>query len=76
VIALEVLAAASPLPSSLPNVRYNAELTAGGLSELGLSHIPPQPVEAIDSVEHVADLEEIGKAVADKSVRESHFERF
>jgi len=57
-------------------MRYNAELTQRGLGELGLGHIRPEDVEELDSVEHVAELQQVGKAVAEKDVRESHFARF
>ena len=63
-------------PKLFTYMRYNAELTQRGLGELGLGHIRPEDVEELDSVEHVAELQQVGKAVAEKDVRESHFARF
>jgi hypothetical protein len=46
------------------------------LAQLGLSHIRPEDVEALDSVEYIAELEQVGRAVAEQDVKEGHFERF
>ncbi len=56
-------------------VRYNAELTLGGLKKLGLSGIKPEHVQQLDSVEHITELQQVGQAVA-KSVTLEHFARF
>lgn len=56
-------------------VRYNAELTADGLKKLGLPGIKPEHVQQLDSVEHIPDLQQVGRAVA-KSVKSEHFSRF
>jgi patatin-like phospholipase/acyl hydrolase len=64
------------VPKLFTYMRYNAELTERGLGRLGLSHIRPEDVEALDSVEHIAELQQVGKAVAEKDVQESHFEQF
>ena len=63
-------------PKLFTYMRYNAELSGRGLAQLGLSHIRPEDVEALDSVEHIAELEQVGRAVAEQDVKESHFERF
>jgi patatin-like phospholipase/acyl hydrolase len=63
-------------PKLFTYMRYNAELSGGGLAQLGLSHIRPEDVEALDSVEHIAELEQVGRAVAEQDVKEGHFERF
>lgn len=46
------------------------------MAQLGLSHIRPEDVEALDSVEHIAELQQVGRAVAERDVKGSHFERF
>lgn len=56
-------------------VRYNAELSAEGLGALGLGTIKPEHVQKLDSVEHVGDLQRVGKAVA-KKVKPAHFSGF
>ena len=63
-------------PKLFTYMRYNAELSGRGLAQLGLSHIRPEDVEALDSVEHIAELEQVGRAVAELDVKEGHFERF
>jgi len=56
-------------------MRYNAELTKDGLSRLGLSGIKPEDVQKLDSVDHIAQLQEIGIAVA-KNIKMDHFQGF
>lgn len=56
-------------------VRYNAELSAEGLKALGLADVKPENVQKLDSVEHVGDLQRVGKAVARK-VKPEHFAGF
>lgn len=62
-------------PKLFTYVRYNAELTRGGLDALGLAHIQPEDVQALDSVAHIAELQTLGKAVAGR-VQAAHFEGF
>ncbi|HEY9198011.1 MAG TPA: patatin-like phospholipase family protein [Gammaproteobacteria bacterium] len=62
-------------PKLFTYVRYNAELTRGGLDALGLGDIQPKDVQALDSVAHIAELQTLGKAVAGK-VQAAHFEGF
>jgi predicted acylesterase/phospholipase RssA len=47
-------------------VRYNAELTANGLEELGLAGLDPKKVARLDAVDRLDDLQEIGRAVASR----------
>jgi hypothetical protein len=56
-------------------LRYNAELSAGGLNGLGLGHLKPENVQQMDSVDHIPEMQEVGAAVA-KSVRIEHFDGF
>lgn len=56
-------------------VRYNAELSAEGLTKLGLSGIKPEHVQQLDSTEHIKELQEVGQAVA-KQVKLEHFSKF
>ena len=57
-------------------LRYNAELTPEGLKALGLSGIEPKNVHKLDSVDHIADLQRIGKAIGSMKVKEGHFAMF
>ena len=56
-------------PKLFTYLRYNAELTFKGLAALGLPHIRPEEVQKIDSVEHIDDLQLIGRTVAQKRVK-------
>src|SRR5262245_19473942 len=53
-------------------VRYNAELTRGGLDQVGCTNIEPQQVQKLDAIDSIPALREVGKAVADRKVHEDH----
>lgn len=63
-------------PKLFTYMRYNAELSADGLQALGLPTIRPEIVQQMDSVEHMAELRAVGKAVAARRVRKEHFAGF
>jgi len=63
-------------PKLFTYLRYNAELTRKGLDALGLRDINPADVQQLDSVDHVADLQRVGKAVAEQKVKAEHFAGF
>jgi predicted acylesterase/phospholipase RssA len=65
-------------PKLFTYMRYNAELTQEGFDQLGLaaSGIQPEDVQALDSVEHIAQMQTVGKAVAEKEVNSEHFRGF
>jgi uncharacterized protein len=63
-------------PKLFTYVRYNAELTTAGLAALGLPGIVPEHVQQMDSVDHINELQEVGKAVAAKRVSKDHFAGF
>jgi predicted acylesterase/phospholipase RssA len=53
------------LPSKLfTYARHSTDLTAAALSDLGLGHVDARRVAKLDSYRHVAELREIGEAVA------------
>jgi hypothetical protein len=52
------------------------ELSGAGLSKLGLNSIKPENVQRSDSVEHLDDLQVIGKAVGKEQVKVEHFAQF
>jgi patatin-like phospholipase/acyl hydrolase len=56
-------------------VRYNAELSREGLDALGLQQINPAHVQQMDSVDHIAEMQEVGRAVGVKVAME-HFNGF
>ena len=56
-------------------VRYNADLTANGLRELGLGDIDAKKVLKMDAVDRMDELRQIGRAVAEQ-VDLAHFGSF
>ena len=56
--------------------RYNAELTREGLDALGCRNIKPEVVQKLDSVDGIPELRAVGRATAEKNVREEHFAGF
>ena len=63
-------------PKLFTYLRYNAELTSKGLAELGLTDVRPEEVQKIDSVEHLDDLQLIGRTVAQRKVKIQDFADF
>ena len=63
-------------PKLFTYMRYNAELTKEGLAALGLPNIKPADVQQLDSIDHIADLQAVGRAVADRDVKIADFEGF
>lgn len=57
-------------------LRYNAELTDEGFAALKIRGIAPKDVQALDSVDHIPELQVVGKAIADVEVKPTHFDGF
>lgn len=64
------------VPRLFSYARYNPELTKEGLASLGLSGIRPEDVQKLDSVEHMDQLQAIGRAYAKASFDIAHFGHF
>jgi len=62
-------------PKLFTYMRYNADLTRGGLDALGLPHIEPRTVQQLDSIAYIPQLQEVGRAVA-REVDIAHFAGF
>jgi patatin-like phospholipase/acyl hydrolase len=62
-------------PKLFTYMRYNADLSRDGLDALGLPNIEPRSVQQMDSVDHITELQEVGRAVA-KQVNIDHFNDF
>lgn len=73
----DLLETKGPLQSKLfTYLRYDVELTRNGLNKLeGLEDIKPEDVQQMDSIQHMGQLQRIGKALA-KKVQPQHFENF
>jgi patatin-like phospholipase/acyl hydrolase len=63
-------------PKLFTYMRYNAELSKTGLKELGVGHITPEDVQQLDSIDHIDQLQEVGRAVAARKVKPKHFADF
>jgi uncharacterized protein len=53
-------------PKLFTYVRYDAELSAEGLKNLGLEHLDPMKLQEMDSVKYMKELQEVGRAIAQK----------
>lgn len=56
--------------------RYDADLSQQALDKLGLNHIRSEQVREMDSVKHIPELQEVGRAVAKVQVDLGHFGSF
>lgn len=68
--------APSAIPRQFTYVRYNAELTKAGLEDLQLRNITPEDVQQMDSVNHIAELQQVGQAIGKLKVKPEHFAGF
>jgi uncharacterized protein len=64
------------VPKLFTYARYNAELSRWGLDALGLQNLDPAHVQQMDSVEHITELQQVGRAIAQQKVRAEHFAGF
>ena len=53
-------------PKLFTYLRYDPDVTAEGLRDLGLGDVRPESVQVMDSVEFVADIQRLGQAYAGK----------
>ena len=73
----DLIGSKGPLDSKLfTYLRYDVELTKEGLKKLdGVDGVNVEHVQKMDSVQHMGELETIGKALA-KKVKPEHFNNF
>ena len=64
------------VPKLFTYARYNTELSREGLDALGLEHINPRYVQQIDSVDHIGEMQEVGRTLAQQKVKSEHFAAF
>ena len=63
-------------PKLFTYMRYDADVTQAGLDALGLSDIQAASVQGLDSVEHVAEMQRLGRAVAERLIEPAHYAQF
>jgi hypothetical protein len=51
-------------------------VTQEGINALGLNDITAGTVQVLDSVEHIPDIQRLGKTYADEHFKLQHFEGF
>jgi len=66
----------SSVPKLFSYLRYNPELSAEGLASLGLSSINPANVQQLDSVDHMDQIQQVGRAYAKANLCADHFDGF
>jgi uncharacterized protein len=65
----DLIGATGPTQSKLfTYVRYDTELSAEGLKNLGLEHLDPVNLQSMDSVQYMKELQEVGRAIAAQKV--------
>jgi uncharacterized protein len=64
------------VPKLFSYVRYNAELSRAGLDWLGLPNVSPAHVQPLDGVEFLAEVQQVGVALAERKVKPEHFAQF
>jgi len=58
-------------------VRYDPDVTAAGLAELGLSDVDAAHVQLMDSTDHIADIQKVGATFATRHLNlDGHFQGF
>ncbi|WP_420456665.1 patatin-like phospholipase family protein [Rubrivirga sp.] len=63
-------------PPLFTYARYDADLSRDGLDALGLADVEPGRVQKLDAVDAMAELQRVGRAVAEAEVRAEHFDGF
>lgn len=66
----------TPLPKLFTYMRYDPTISRAGLDQLGLSKIDPANVQKLDSVDYIADIQNVGKSYGEQRVAAAHFDGF
>lgn len=64
------------VPKLFSYIRYNPELSKDGLAQLDLGHIDPADVQRLDSIDHIAQIQAVGRAYVAKEFAIGHFDGF
>lgn len=63
-------------PKLFTYLRYDADITQEGLNALGLNDIDAASVQSLDSVEHIKELQCLGRTVAQRAIDPAHYAAF
>lgn len=63
-------------PKLFTYLRYDPDVTHAGLNALGLNDIDPATMQEMDSVQHIANIQRVGTAYAQRHVRLTDFGSF
>lgn len=63
-------------PKQFTYLRYDPDVSAAGLAALGLADIDPADVQVLDSVEHIAAIQRVGRTYAERAVQAEHWRGF
>jgi patatin-like phospholipase/acyl hydrolase len=63
-------------PKLFTYARYDPDVTQAGLNELGLPDVKAEDVQKMDSTAHIADIQKVGKAYAERHLSLHHLRGF
>jgi len=73
----DLIGAAGPVaPKLFTYLRYDADVSRGGLDALGLPEVDSQHVQLMDSTQYIDEIQKVGRAVGEIKVKSAHFSGF
>lgn len=63
-------------PKLFTYARYDPDVSQAGLNELGLADVKADDVQKMDSTAHIADIQKVGKAYAERHLSLAHLRGF
>lgn len=72
----DMVGGASTVPRQFAYLRHDPDVSRAGLDGLGLQGIDEKHVQLMDSVEHIAKIQSVGKAYAERHVQLAHLRGF
>jgi patatin-like phospholipase/acyl hydrolase len=73
----DLIGAAGPVaPKLFTYLRYDADVSRGGLDALGLPQVDSQHVQLMDSTQYIDEIQKVGRAVGEIKVKSAHFSGF
>ncbi len=73
----DLIGATGPVaPKLFTYLRYDADVSRGGLDALGLPEVDSQHVQLMDSTQYIDEIQKVGRAVGEIKVKSAHFSGF